>query len=325
MKNLVWSASRLKTAEHCLAWYFYRYHHKDKRKIPTTPPLVFGNLFHSLMERFYNEDGTPFYKSEDSFSGAAVGQWLHVYTKEGKDNRGNKIDWFFEGQKYAIIPEIKDVAKQIYQTYSDPERPRPAKQEYDMRVSLDGLLLRGTMDAIFGYREETGLIGTDYKTDRFPPGKDRLEYDPQFGFYLLLMGIALKQNPILRRELNFPEEEAEKLSIENLFLSEKINIGYDHLRTGQTVPISRSEEDIQKILISIRDRKEQILTNNFIRSPGKHCVRCQRRELCDSDTKNEVKLELPDNKQIELFPPTKRIKKSRKRPQKVIKFPKDKE
>lgn len=323
MQNIKWSPSRLKAAEHCLAWYFYRYHDEDKSKIPTRPPLVFGNLFHSMMERFYNENGTPFYKSTESFTNAAIGQWLHAFTKDDVDNRGKEIIWEYNGQKFVMIRDIEQIAPIIYRKYADPKTPRPIFQELGIKVNLEGVLLNGKIDAILPHTRENGLLIVDYKTDRFPPGRDRISYDPQFSAYALLVGIKLSQDPEFRRKTNFPEEEAEKLSIENLFLHEEIKTQYDHLRTGESVVVERRIEDVERYLVSIKDREEQIHTNNFIRSPGKHCVRCDRREKCDDDTKNEVKLELPENNQIELFPQTTRIKKSRKRPQKSFRFPKD--
>ena len=323
MKSIIWSPSRLKKAEHCLADYYYSYIDKDKSNIPTTAYMSMGNLFHSLMEQFYKDDGSPYFKSKESFAGAAVGQWFRLYVEPGKNRQGKEIKWDFKGQPFVLKRDIGDIAEVIYEKYSNPNQPRPVKQEHRIKASLDGMQIQGIMDAILPFTEEERLVIVDYKSDRFPPGRNRLRYDPQFGLYPLLVGIELNKNPLFRRQLNFPEEEAEKLGGNPILLSSMVKMQFDHLRTGETVQVERTEKDLEKILVSIKDREEQIGDNNFIRSPGNHCVTCLRKKRCDKDTAEGIELKLPEANQIELFPLAEKQKKSRKRPQKTLRFPKE--
>ena len=322
--NIKWSPSRLKSAEHCLAWYYYSYIDKEKSEIPTNPYLVLGSLFHSMLYNFYNPDGTPFFKSAKTFAGAAWGQWLFSHTNDNLDRRGKKIMWNFEGQKFVMKDEIQTLAKMIYNKYASPKTPRPVYDlsEHEIKTKFNGLRIEGNIDAFLPYNKKDGLRVVDYKTDFSRPSRERLEYDPQFGIYLFLVGLKLSKSEDFRKRLNYPEKNAKKLSLENLFLSDDINMQFDHLRSRSQILIPKTKEDIETILSSMEERSYQINSGNFVRSRGNHCVYCLRREKCESDLKKNKELILPGINQINLFPSSERVIKSRKRPQKTIRFPK---
>ena len=89
---------------------------------------------------------------------------------------------------------------------------------------------------------------------------------------------------------------------------------WHQLRTGQIVPIEgeRTNDNYVWLATSIEDRIAQIEARNFARSPSKKCLDCVAQERCERNFLDGIKLELPENPQIELFPVSERKKGFRK-------------
>ena len=324
-----WSVSRLKAIEECPMWYYFSYVDKDKRNIPRRPQFAFGDLCHSLMERAWTgKDNTFLYKTPQSFFKVAKRLWYKNFVYSETDNRGEVIDWQFEGQPHVMARQLKKATRSMYYKYRNA--PRPAFQELTLESRIIHSLgdrkleieLLGKIDAIEQYTRERGLLITDYKTDMFNPGRARLEWDPQPTVYLLLTSLALRNDPEFRKQLNYPEELIESTPETTLILPE-LNVQFDLLRRGESFQMQRTDRDVQRVLATIMDKMTLIEEENYVRSEGTHCLRCMRRERCDTEKEEGLHIQPGKNPQIEIFPIKPRKPKSRKRPQKSFRFPKN--
>ena len=73
MKPVLWSASRLDKIEVCKRAYWYQY--LSGEKFQSIGPMAAGILLHKKAEKFYKADGTPKYKSAESFANSAMATW----------------------------------------------------------------------------------------------------------------------------------------------------------------------------------------------------------------------------------------------------------
>lgn len=126
-------------------------------------------------------------------------------------------------------------------------RATRAEREFDVLMAVDDVVVRGSIDLWF---EEAGeLILIDYKTDR---GKSGASAGGQYAVQLRLYALALE-----RITGRLPDLAA-------LFL----------LRTGEVVPISLSEADLQDARAAVEALKQAQETLAFPVQPGEHCMRC---------------------------------------------------
>lgn len=207
MSEIIWSPSKLKVAENCMAQYFYTYLQPNRPKLPSTGRMAMGTLFHKLMEEFWKEDGTTKYKSAESFTNVAINRWRFLL--RNNKSRGSEIIWGFPNEKWVLLnKDVPETATVIYSHYS--EREKPIVQEHEFKVEIDGVKYRGFIDAVFPFDEKLKKVRiADWKTSRGVPAQSKLERDHQFVAYHLVMGFELKHNLELRRKVGMPDELAD--------------------------------------------------------------------------------------------------------------------
>ncbi|MBS3172343.1 PD-(D/E)XK nuclease family protein [Candidatus Woesearchaeota archaeon] len=316
MSEIIWSPSRLKVAESCMAKYYYMYIKPETST--STAEMAMGDLFHRLMQEFYKESGEPKYKSAEAFANTAVARWQFMIRQEA--TKGRKIVWGYKAEPYVfknkIIPETGNI---IYNTYQN--RIPPVENEFGFNVEIDGIHYRGFIDAIFPFSEQTGKVAVaDFKTHRVEPRKEKLRTDHQFTVYHLIVGFLLKNNLELRRKVGIPDDLAEIVGIDGVYMSPHIEMQWHQLRNGNIIPTERTDKDYPWLVRSIEDRVEQIEKQNFSRHPGYDCNFCPVKRKCDGDLKSRIKLEIPESPQIEIFPTPEKKKKGLRKHQYKLKL-----
>jgi len=338
-----WSVTRLKALEHCARWYKFLYLDEDKDTLPKKPEYAFGNLCHTLMEMAWTgKDESFLYKSANSMFNAAKRLWYMSYVFPETDTRGGKIQWSSNGQPHILAKRLRRYTRSMYYRYRQEPSPTFQELKLETKVMLEigkrtfEYELEGVIDAIHSFNEQDGITVSDYKTDRYKPSISRLGWDRQPTAYAFLISTALRNDSEFRQRLNYPQSLIDSTPKDS-FLLPMINPQFDHLRSGNSFRVSRTNKDVIRLLTTIPDKMILLLNEIYPRSEGDHCLRCLRRLECDSEKERGVHLRQEDNPQTEIFPierqkiklkvelfPIKYPKtKSRKRPQKSFRFPKE--
>ena len=129
---MIWNASKLEQAADCLFKCYLI--NVEKEKYPMTGPMTKGRLLHSVTEtnKFFKEDGTPYYKSPESFTNATAAKWKYILrqVKEGKQ----EIDWKYKEEPWKILNDIEKMAPAIYRRYASEDPPVYCEKPFDMEV-----------------------------------------------------------------------------------------------------------------------------------------------------------------------------------------------
>jgi len=289
MKPIFWSASRLDKIEICKKAYYYQY--LSKEKFPTIGVMAAGILLHKKAEKFYKKDGTPKYKSAESFANAAMATWQRFNINTGTV-RGQEIKWKDDTEPYRLKHMIGEVCKTLYEKYSK-EKP-PIFVEYPFKFHLEDRLYTGFIDEI---RED--LVIRDHKSGYRKPHESEespdihLHTNHQFTIYALAVTSIAKQNEKFRKEIGMTDEQLERAK--DSYILEDIIVEHHHMLTGETFRAHRNHTNYRELTDAIDRSQKTIDREDFSIRRGNHCRYCLHNEACYRDTFEQ---ELENNKEV---------------------------
>jgi hypothetical protein len=162
---------------------------------------------------------------------------------------------------------LLDARKMLRQWLADETLGEPIASEVGFEFPLDGAVVRGRIDAVYGFGEG-GTRVVDYKTSRYTPTQDQVQASLQLGAYYL----AMKRTPELA-DLGEPR----LLELAFLFV-EGSDGGYKHMsvkpeRMGTGEYEEWAEGTIRELLEAVRQER-------FAPSPEADCMWCRFKPIC---------------------------------------------
>jgi superfamily I DNA/RNA helicase/RecB family exonuclease len=162
---------------------------------------------------------------------------------------------------------LLDARKMLRQWLADETLGEPIASEVGFEFPLDGAVVRGRIDAVYGFGEG-GTRVVDYKTSRYTPTQDQVQASLQLGAYYL----AMKRTPELA-ELGEPR----LLELAFLFV-EGSDGGYKHMsvkpeRMGTGEYEEWAEGTIRELLEAVRQER-------FAPNPEADCMWCRFKPIC---------------------------------------------
>ena len=281
-----WSPHRLETWLTCPRKYFFEY--VAKIKIPTPPEFARGIELHKHMRRFFNKEGKPHYKSEESFANAIKFYWKNV-RESGKVN-GQEIIWTHEKQPFWIQAEMIEILKTVYGFYINQEPPISTEKRFkvivsDFEDSESAFCLTGKIDEI-----RRNLTIRDHKSRRGTPKEEKWDDDYQLTIYTLgLAGLVLDDEHLTSKILD-------GRSFSSLFeLATKTDLEIHLMREGRIITAKhRADRHFKELFNTLRDAEERIKhytkTGNW--PTNLECDCGYYREHCKSNAGEDYQLQL---------------------------------
>lgn len=310
---LVWSPTTLMIASRCIrSLYYYR----KRIDVPITQDIALGIFLHSKLANFYKEDGTPKFKSPESYESRLEGDWKRYPARTGKIS-GARIQ--YEGNElYMLLPKIRGIAHKVYEEYS--QQPPPLLVEYpkidrrrthntvlQLESKVDGRpiikVLTGRIDEI-----RPGLTIRDHKYIRRKKFEEMtLSYDLQFTIYTLYLAGLILNSKKLEEFLKVKEFLGVNELPDIISLAQQINLEYHIMRAEyeyekkdkeitkklavdvKVVPAKkRTEQQFHETIEIMDDLERRISEAPFHPTRGDYCDRCLYRNPCDQDSANVV-------------------------------------
>jgi hypothetical protein len=281
MKPIFWSASRLDKIETCKKAYWYQY--VSKEKFSSIGVMAAGILLHKKAENFYKKDGTPKFKSAESFANASMATWQRFNINTGTV-RGQEIKWKDETEPYKLKYMIGEVCKVLYEKYSNDEPP--LFTEYPFKFHLEDRLYTGFIDEI-----RKGLVIRDHKSGYGRPNDSKenpdvkLHTNHQFTIYALALTSIAKRDENFRKQIGMTEKQLEKAK--KSFILEDIVVEYHHMLTGETFQSKRTDTNYRELTNAIDRSVKTISDGDFSVRRGNHCNYCLHNLACYRDTIQE--------------------------------------
>ena len=288
--KIVYSPSSIAHANECLM----RMYLLDIEKIDHsyTGQQAKGTFVHRFMQiSFFNEDGSPKYKSAESCANAAGGSWLYRYANEGViDNK--KIEWTEEKQKYYLKGEIINVMKKAYPRYV--REGKPAFSEERFSFITEDIDLGGKADEI-----RKGPVIRDLKTGTsFNPEDERNHI--QEAFYKLGLAAKIHQSPGMAETLGVSPAAAASFAEDPGKLISEIAFEFYHMNFDRIVEPKGKYG--YKDIIDMAKGIYSGLKEGFTPPRGSSiCTNCSAKKTCYARPGDVFKLR-QDGKQLKLFP-----------------------
>ncbi|MBU4310821.1 PD-(D/E)XK nuclease family protein [bacterium] len=210
-------------------------------KIPMKPKFFFsfGSSIHTTFEEFYAYDGL--------FTTPPLRYLLKLYNKHwipiGYRNKEEERRYYQDGLK---------MVKDYYQKFIKKgfQRARYLEKYFELPIGEKAIMI-GYMDRVDELPDSSHIL-IDYKTEPRQPTQEDLDNDLQFTTYYWAAPIVL----------NF--------TFDHLY--------FDYLRFGKRLETKRTQEDIDRLIITVDQAAEDIRRatelNDFPRKINKYCVSC---------------------------------------------------
>ncbi|HLI16040.1 MAG TPA: PD-(D/E)XK nuclease family protein [Acidimicrobiales bacterium] len=138
----------------------FRFAYVDGLEEPPTPAQVRGTLVHRSLQRFFGDVPAP------ARSPARLAAALAAASEE-PEARGALDELGLDATARARLLREAGELLERYLELEDPTTVHPIGLELDLRVEVDGVVLRGIIDRL-DLAADGGLVVVDYKTGRAP-------------------------------------------------------------------------------------------------------------------------------------------------------------
>lgn len=214
--GLVWSATRVNTANYCTFRYWLRYCNPDSPPPAKISAHEKGKFFHRLIEHFWEDLGTKDefenkkktgkkYYDPASFVKYAQNAWISVIMGDirAKENGKQQVEWRSDGEKWIIRnSQIPNICFPLFEYFVregpppvDPNNPSKLLKEVPFEFVAGGKRFRGSIDEI---RIDNGkVIVRDYKTGSpwMEKNEMKVKFDPQLTLYSAALTSMCYFNP----------------------------------------------------------------------------------------------------------------------------------
>ena len=268
-----WNATKLEQAADCLFKCYLI--NVEKERYPATGPMKKGRLLHTATQtdRFFNADGTPFYRTPESFTNAMVAKWKYVLRKarEGEE----EISWKYDEEPWKLMKDIKEMSPSVYMRYVREGPPTFCEKPFDIEV--DGRRINGRLDEI-----RRGPVFRDKKTGNSRPGEMTLAYNHQFTIYNLAICVMAMKDPVFADMVGLTPEDVEMILSGPSPVSERIRGEYYFMKNDELIEMPRDQLNYAELCETIDDYDERIESGNAHPERGYHCDGCEVKAACDS-------------------------------------------
>lgn len=326
--GIIWTPTKIDQATFCLMQFYLINIKKIKPK--TSGRMALGVFLHRAMEKFYTERKgvvCPKFKSPESFANAMGAMWARFVVGTGKI-KGQEISWSSKEEPWILREDLKKICSKVYERYASEHPPIYTEIVFDFE--LDKRRFRGRIDEI--RKKEGYAVIRDLKSGSRKPGKMKLDYDQQFTVYFLAVGCLCREDQEFAESIGISKEDAERFAGNPDYLNDKIRGEYYFMREDQIFDMRRDNLKYFDFCRMINGLEKQIFKGDIYPERGRLCDYCSVHEECDKRSAGilyspEKKLEtqlrffsqipsienkviLPAERQLKIFKPFKRMKKS---------------
>ncbi len=286
-----WSPSRWRAWQDCEKKYYFTY--VKRAEVPITAEMAAGLMRHMRMLQFYKEDGSPKYKSAETFANSVKGPWI-IEVVENSEIAGRKIKWRDPQEPYRTLEVMKRDLRAIYEPYSQEAPPLFTEQRFKVVIpSKSGYFcFVGRFDEI---RLGERLAVRDHKSGLLIPEPEELAENEQFTIYSLALA-SLIENGNLERMLHTlrrPEDVKEKAlgvarelrGLSLVEIAQNLDLEYHNMRTGGIIQVPRrTQESFDSLIAKVSEAERKISENynsNIWQVNEDSCPKCVFANICD--------------------------------------------
>ncbi|MBI2110773.1 PD-(D/E)XK nuclease family protein [Candidatus Woesearchaeota archaeon] len=276
-----WSQHKLETILTCGRQFYYTYIERPEISIPSE--IAKGQFLHKKLEQFF-KDGSPKYKSKESWSNAAGAQWTQII-KKGSIS-GRRIAWKDEKEPWILKSNIKNLCLSLYDRLV-AEGPPLLQPEHEFTFELSERRFTGRIDEI-----RAGKLIRDYKTGKARISQFEADHSYQLTFYALAFCTLCYADDKFREKAGVSKRTASQWGGNPIFISDDVMLELDMIDTGQRIRTTRDNTDYSE-LCSIIDEAEEKKgrmkeKDLYLPERGSHCKFCLYQKQCEKDTAENV-------------------------------------
>lgn len=310
----VWSDHRIGVMTSCPRKYYYQYLHPDVIETIPYPDMVFGQVIHKTLQKFYKKDGAPKYKNKNTFTSAAVGDWKRRVKAPIEEGGFGPVNWKNEAEPYAVWAHLmKELAPIIYDLYESLEPPIFAEFKFPT-LKKGGLKFGGIADRIGPHKFSMDsdnlvmdyVIG-DYKSRKREVDEFSLKTNRQFTMYAMLFNYLCRANTKFARKAKVSEDDIKKLMEDELHIYKKvipehhwIETGYLQEERSRLVKIiqapKREPHHLSSLIQSTKKLQDELQTCLLEPRPEEFkCKMCPFNKKCDEDYGKDHEVVIPEH------------------------------
>jgi hypothetical protein len=228
IKNLgipVWSPTRLDHILRCPRKFFFGYQQgkngnkKFQKSYPVTAPQARGIFLHRQVESdvFFKPDGSPKYKSAESYANAMGGRWIQVAKR--KKIKGSEIDFGDNDPFLMKEVEIKPVCRAIYPILVE-EGP-PTLSEFPFSFVCQGNAFTGVIDSV--RKDKDGnIVIRDFKSSFYGMSERDIDNMPQLTIYGLAFCVYAFMSYEFRDRFDLSESDVKTWGGNPTFIDDRL-------------------------------------------------------------------------------------------------------
>ncbi len=225
----------------------YKLHYIYKLPTPPTSSQSFGNTFHQVMKKFYDDVKAGEKPTLELMHKILEEKWISDgYTSKAHETRSYE--------------KIKKFLKHYLENLFNP-KILPIQTEQPFIVNLSGLKVGGKIDRVD--KDGNGIHIIDYKTGANPISQKEADTDLQLCIYAMAAS-TIPEYPFNQKP-------------------DHIKLSLYYFDTPKIVTTTRTYEQIEKAKAEILDYKKQIEGSDFKCSGNMLCKNCEYKLFCNTD------------------------------------------
>ena len=324
--GIKWSASRIDVANYCRMRYYLKY--VEKEKSLKLPAYVKGSLLHSLIEHFWERNGTPEevvskskefknkkYFDAESFAKYAQGKWMRTIIAD--EHSKEKIYWRDKNEKWMIKSNLAKICMPLYKELLEEGPPIFSELAFDF--ILDNRYFYVRIDEI--RKKDDAIIIRDYKSGSPWLGSMKVNHDPQLTIYNLGLGVLCYKNRDIAKKLGLEDKIVDRFMgnpiyinpdfEEEFFMIEALAIDPKNPNI-KTIPekilkTKRKDEHYFELIKMIDGTQTAVINGDIHPERGRKCDICDMKLACEKKLDQVNKGYLVDKKgqfSLDFFTPS---------------------